>query len=186
MKREQVAVSFADYLKSKYRNPFRATIEHAEEAVGRHNVLLLNYDAVRKDLLLTFLRNALKIEPRDFQPPPTINRSLTAAEIEVMCAVNAQLSDRRLTVQISNALIYANPDAKTEFVITPEELEILTELHAGDLHFINNRLSEPVSLCDPSITRGERAKLTSAELNSAVRKALSLVPEAEARAETGE
>ncbi len=186
VKREKVTGSFADYLRSKYRNPFKEAIERADEAVGRNNVLLLNYDAVRKDLLPTFLRTALQLDTQGFQPPPTINRSLTAAEIEVMCAVNAQLNDRRRAVQISDALIYANPDAKTGFVISPEEFRILGELHAGDLSFINGRLSEPVSLCDPSIKRGERPTLAAAERDKAVLKALSLVPETEETAETDE
>lgn len=185
VKREQVTASFSDYLRSHYRNPFRNTIEQAEAAVGPDNVLVLNYDAVRQNLLPTFLRTALKIDPSGFESPPTINRSLTAAEIDVMRAVNAQVGDRRRTVQISDALIYADPDAKTGFVITPEELGILAELHAADLDFINARLAQPICLCDPSIRQGGRPTLAPNDLDKAVREALNLVPEVQDTTEPG-
>lgn len=176
VKREKVTSSFADYLRSVYRNPFKDTIRRSNAAVGIGNLLLLNYDAVRKDLLRTFLQEVCKLDSEGYRQPATVNRSLTATEIEVMRAVNGKLESRRQATLVSDALIYADPEAATNFVVTANEMQLMRELHTADLSFVNSRITgEPITLCDSSIKQGERPELKPDDLEKAVVRALALL-----------
>lgn len=177
VKREKVTSSFAEYLGNSYRNPFKGTIQRSDAAIGRDSILVLNYDAVRKNLLRTFLRQVCDIDSREFRQPATVNRSLTATEIEVMRTVNARLESRRQATLVSDALIYADPEAATNFVITADEMLILRDLHAADLSFVNSRINgEQIVLRHASIKQGKRPELNQDELEKAAVRALALLP----------
>ncbi len=171
LKRQKSTLTFGEFLEQRYRVPFLPFIERANEAAGRNNVLVYNFDAVRTDLFAHFLQNILTIDASKFHfvNPKSVNRSLGAFEAEFLRYLNGFFKVQHQAQFVSDALIYAHEDSQSEFTISPAELNFLKQRYASTVEALNEYvIGEKVWLCASSITEAERPKIVLNEFERSV------------------
>ncbi|GAB2764670.1 hypothetical protein GCM10027020_16110 [Nocardioides salsibiostraticola] len=97
--------------------------------LGPENVEVVHYDGVRDRLFTDFLDRILRLADTSGLDltPGEINRSLTAAEIQLMRRVNAGLTNQAQAKRVSDLLIQRPHSGETGPVITTAELALLHE-----------------------------------------------------------
>ncbi len=152
IKRHNNSNDFSTFNKNKNIR-FLKTIEKSIDIFGLENLILKNYDLVKKNIFVDFITNVLII--KDTQAFNTvnkkINRSLNKFELEFMKHINTFFTKNIESTFVSDALIHNNPDMNYKMTISKEEVDKLTLIYEEDIIKINNYLPEkerPLRLVD--------------------------------------
>lgn len=155
LKRGGYVNDFTRYIKS-YRTTFAQTIETYSKLVPRERFLIRHYDRVRPNLIQDFFTIVLDGQNKDvawdIQPQREINRSLTAEEMQIILLMNRLLRPhgrtfaRAMSTAMSDYMIEHADCAKTDFVVTEDELRRFTRHNAEALEFVNEFAAGAVKL----------------------------------------
>src|SRR4051812_3351159 len=105
--RQKSERSFLEFFPKRYKNHFLKFIQRKTEVIDLNNLLIYNFDAARKNIFGHFLAEALSIDSskHNFSYPKSVNRSLSAFQMEFMRYLNAQFEKRYQSAFVSDALI---------------------------------------------------------------------------------
>jgi len=188
VKRQKSELSFEEFLKEKYRNPFLSFIERANLAAGRENVLIYNFDSVRTNLFAHFLQKVLGVDIKNasFTYPKNVNRSLNAFEVELMRYLNARFEKPHQAAFASDALIYGDDTVQPDFTITPMELDLLRSQYGTVVDLLNEHIiGDKILFCDSSVVEGERPQIQLTEFERSILSIVArLIPNAPSRDES--
>lgn len=149
VKRHGCGISFKDFAFSNVWRPLiRQHLDVLDAFASHFNVIrVIHYDSEKSRLDLAFLEaiglNSASI-PR--MRSAIVNRSLSLFELELMRRLNGVIASRfntenlsRISMAISDALIYADPERKTEFYYDEEVAAHLEQVLGGRLSKFNDR-----------------------------------------------
>jgi hypothetical protein len=148
VKQKRLTKSFSEFLQAFDAIPLRSALALCC-AFGRERMHIRNYDVHKANLIEDFFSNMLGISPLDglSLENPAVNRSLTPAELAIMREMNSVLSDPRHSRLASETLMAANPMAKYDRQISPDDYRIIEEKFSRLVEEINKYgLSNPISL----------------------------------------
>lgn len=183
IKRSKFDASFERFLRETYKNPFRSVVDRVVRIVGPDNLLLFNFDEVRDNLLVHFLRQVLGVTPDKYAMGGQVNRSLTPSEIEFMLQVNKHLDNARQSTLISDALVYSDPEGRGKFVITTPERLLLEERYGAELEAVNAHIAgAPIGLIDSSIRESDRPEVRLGELERKLVSVIAMLTKSSERA----
>ncbi len=122
-------------------------------------VRVVNYDSAKGSLIESFAGTCeLELPAAMDTSVARINRSLSAAERELLLEVNRQADERGLEFRalLSDALIYASPEAESAFVTDDEVLEVLRGKYADDVAWVNRDLlaEDPIAIEPAAVLEG--------------------------------
>jgi len=137
IKRHGYTGLFQHFCAKPYNNKQCSALRTYAEAFGPERMSVIHYGGLRESPFKALLRT-LGVPADDLQDPPRINRSLSAAEVEVLIACNALHKNRgELSARISDHLIYKHPDRPTDSVRSPAAARILAERFGDDVDWVN-------------------------------------------------
>lgn len=168
VKRHLYKQPFRFYIEKEYTPPFLEVIEKMHAVVGKEQMLVLNYDVLKKQIFTHFTQNILSCDPAakfdDFSNQQ-INRSLDMYELELCRHFNQSFTQEKYSTFISDALIYADQQKKATFVVEPEEVEILRGRFAVMLGKINVHLAadHQLTITSPGLKTEKRQNIILSE-----------------------
>jgi hypothetical protein len=139
VKRHAETRTFKEWLQS-YFYPNGRTCQNLASVLPDKAIIVRNYDYARRDLWRDFAEAIGCPSLAEIEPPVfVVNRSLTAFEIAYKRIMNQVLKSEKAKILADEAL--CSLPAKVEpVVITPDELEVLTERCAPQLEAVNRHL----------------------------------------------
>ncbi len=146
VKRSGYTFDFYQFL-GKWTLPYRQEIRAQKEAFSRSDLSIYNYEVEKDKLAELFFRDILKAT---FVPQErtTVNRSLTAKELELLRVMNATYPPdkaRRLATFTSNALLEL--EKPTSNRIDQTAFDILSQRFARDVDFVNRFVTRGEGIC---------------------------------------
>jgi hypothetical protein len=122
----------------KYDNQQVLRLRVFHDALGCKPIRLVHYDSVRSDLLRAFLE-AIEVPTSDLDTSlPPVNRSLSAAEAEVLRACNRLHKQAELGRLLSDKLIAKYPDRPSISGIDRKAAARLAERFSDDVAWLND------------------------------------------------
>ena len=179
VKRGKYINKFSEFIQ-KYKNNFLEIIQKSERVVSRKNLVLRNFDNVRRDVFRDFVENVLGInyEASGFRETPKVNRSLDFFETEFVRCMNSWFKFDYQSVFTSDSLIYANPELPVRTIISQEEKEFFEQTYGETVNFINKYMNgEGINIFDNSIEIGNRPDIMLSEFERCLMSVLArLIP----------
>jgi hypothetical protein len=137
----------------------RGRIETFVDALGQDRVQVLHYESHRADLVQHFLADAVGVPVGDLEPPGTVNRALTARELEWMRLVNQQVVEDKAAWQVSDAVVHhPKLPGDTSSLVAPADVERIRALGEDHVRWVNEQFfgGEPtLTVEDPAIAVGD-------------------------------
>ncbi|WP_020562656.1 hypothetical protein [Methylosarcina fibrata] len=144
IKRHGAHQLFDDWVTKAFWQHGRSLLRIATE-MPRSNLQVVHYDQARAHLIRGFLDilgvdPSFRIDPRD--QSRQVNRSLTQEERKILIAVNKALG-AAYSMELSDLLIYANPDARGEPAsYSQATVDLLQERFNPEVHWVNTYFFE--------------------------------------------
>lgn len=142
----------------------------------RNRLKVINYDLARRDIVGALIDAYGELRPAETSlrkvPRITVNRSLTSEEIDVMRQVNERL-DRKFGEELSDRLIYDEPEVASHQLVAEETLKILAGKFEDATSWINERyFSEASGALALRPSSAPRAKRKTSRADRTLRVAL--------------
>lgn len=145
VKRRGMTKTFPEFA-STYEAPFKAALETYETVFGREAMTCHLYEDVRDRIFETFLET-IDVSIDGVEIPKSVNRSLTADEIEVFRMINAKNYDRVQIAKIIEDFTFNTPKSGRRYPDIPKaSIAAIEKNHEEDLVFVNERLPGPSRL----------------------------------------
>lgn len=137
IKRHGYTGQFPHFCAKAYGNKQCAALRTYAEVFGPERMSVIHYGRLRRSPFHAMLR-ALDLPSDDLQDPPRLNRSLTAAEAQILIACNAlHRNQGELSARISDHLIHKHPDRPTHSMRSAGAARTLGERFSGDIDWVN-------------------------------------------------
>ncbi|MAP94047.1 MAG: hypothetical protein CMK07_03755 [Ponticaulis sp.] len=166
VKRHLCTDSFGEFAKTRYFSRFAAITNGVTGVLGVPGFIAVNYDNVKSAIFGNFMR-AIGIDPDGSEEmEERVNRSLSRIELEVMRVVNKSMTSEVDSKFVSDAIIYNNPEKRTEAAISEEERDFLVQKFRGQVNEVNGVLgAEVLTLIsdDVSVAEADAVSLSEAE-----------------------
>jgi len=172
VKRAQYFEDFEHFVREDYVNRFLGMVRKLSRIGADVAVRAFDYERHAEGLASQFFRDCLGVSlPAAGDEKESINRSLTACEIEIIRELNRVgvgfRKNQMVCRTISDYLIEQYPESKVEKRISSSALAVLEEKYLKDVEAVNEFLpaSESISFLPGDITRveGEGRILSDAE-----------------------
>lgn len=145
VKRRGMKKAFSEFA-ATYEAPFKAALENYETVFGRDAITCLLYEDVRDRIFDTFLET-IDVPSDGLEIPKSVNRSLTADEIEVFRAINAKGFDRIHIAKIIEDFAFNTRKTGRRYPAIPKaSIKSIEDNHRDVLEFVNARLKSPSRL----------------------------------------
>jgi hypothetical protein len=131
------ACDFLTFCREVYHDPQTRALKHFSEAFGTEAMTVLHYESCKDRLLESFL-GALGVGWRPREEPPLVNRSLSAAEIEVLleCA-KVYRRPMKLAKIVTDHLLSRHPHRMAAAICDHEAAAHLRRAYGENLEWIN-------------------------------------------------
>ncbi len=161
IKRHRFVGTLGDFLDEFERElvRIRQRLELFVNVLGPDRVHVMHFESHRSDLVGTFLANAVGVRVEGNETPETINRALTAHEVEWMRVVNQSVEEDHDAWRISDALVQHPPLTLDPPVVTAQEADRIHRLADDQVGWVNETFfdgSAMVAVEDPSVRIGDR------------------------------
>ena len=162
IKRHRFVGTLGDFLDEFERElvRIRPRLELFVNELGRDHVHVMHYETHQADLVDTFLSRAVGVQVEGQQTPGTVNRALTASEVEWMRVVNQRVEEDNPAWLVSDALVDRPPLAVDPPVITAREAERIHRLADDQVAWVNETFfdgADVLAVEDASVKIGDRA-----------------------------
>lgn len=158
VRRRRMRDSFAAFA-PHYECPFKRAIEVLEHGFGAEAVKVVLYDDVKDRLWPDFVTR-IGGNPEGLTEPRTVNRSLSAEEVDFVRKLNALPLERVFIAKtLSNYTNATTAPSRRGVFVSLEAVEAIRQSQQEALHFVNQRL-QPPSLLDaasPALLESARA-----------------------------
>jgi hypothetical protein len=131
------ASDFVTFCREVYQDPQARALKHFSEAFGADAMTVLHYESCKDRLLESFL-DVLGVGWRPREEPPLVNRSLSAAEVEVLLEC-AKLYRRpmKLAKIVTDHLLSKHPHRTAAGIWDREAAAYLRRAYGENLDWIN-------------------------------------------------